>query len=182
MTVKLLETLASLEPQKETRIRVLIVDDDVTVRKLWGEVLQSSCKVCYGSTPAEAISEINSEEKPEILILDWLLLNGNASTVLDFWMSNVGGPCCIISGGIDPDDRVNFYRRGVMHVLEKPLHIGIFNSVINHYIGIVKSKNEIGWLKKEVAKLKRQQILLFALVFILVGGQELIPYLVKLFA
>lgn len=172
--------LLNSEPEDEIKVRVLIVEDEVTIRKLWGEMLQGTADVCFGASTSEALTEINSLEKPDILVLDWVLLNGNASAVLDFWMRNNGGPCCIISGKIDEDEEVNFYRRGVRHVLRKPLHVGIFSSIINQYMGVVKRQHELVWLKNELRKIKSRQLLLLVLLVASLAGTELFKVIIPL--
>lgn len=168
------------ERRTERRPRTLIVEDVPEVRQFWAEILQSSCDICYASTTTEAIAQISDNEFPDILVLDWILLNGTANSVLNLWMSKNGGPCCIVSGNVNEEDEINFYRRGVLHVLKKPVHAGIFSSVLQLYIKMVKSKMNYENICLEIERLKRQQIILVLAIIIAVGGGELLRAILPL--
>jgi DNA-binding NtrC family response regulator len=170
------------KPAPGRKIRVLIVEDEPNVRQFWAEVLQSSCDICYASTTTEAIDQINKPKSPDIMVLDWLLLNGTATAVLNFWMSKNCGPCCIISGNISSEDEVSFYRRGVMHVLRKPVHPGTFSSIMHSYMQMVELNLNYQYLKNKIEKLEQRQIILIIAIILAVGGGELLRTIIPLFA
>lgn len=168
------------KPEPGRKIRVLIVEDISEIRQFWAEILQSSCDICYAASTTEAIDQINETETPDIMVLDWLLLNGTATAVLNFWMSKNSGPCCIISGNINDDDEVSFYRRGVMHVLRKPVNAGIFASIMHSYMKIVETNLNYQSLRVEIDRLKRQQAILIVVIILAVGGSELLKLILPL--
>lgn len=170
------------KPEPGRKIRILIVEDEPAIRQFWAEVLQSSCDICYASSTTEAIDQINEKDTPDIMVLDWLLLNGTATAVLNFWMSKNAGPCCIVSGNINDEDEVSFYRRGVMHVLRKPLHPGVFSSIMHSYMKIVETELNYKYLRIEIDRLKRQQLFLVIGIILAVGGGELLRAILPLLA
>src|SRR6476660_5373660 len=57
-----------------TRAKVLIVEDDSDVRRLYAIGLnQRGFEVKLAANGAEAVERISSGEKPDVILLDWLM-------------------------------------------------------------------------------------------------------------
>ena len=85
-----------------TKPKILVVEDDSDVRRLYAIGLnQRGFEVKLASTGAEAIERIANGEKPDVILLDWLLPIMDDSEVL----ARLGGdgatahiPVIVISG------------------------------------------------------------------------------------
>lgn len=158
--------------------KVLIVEDDPVIRKLWRETILSDCRVVFATATSEAYAEMRDDEPPEILVLDWLL-NGDARAILNAWLESHSGPCCVISGAINLQDVTEFYQRGVVHVLQKPIRTEVFKAVLQHYLNIVEMKKTCSLVQVEFTKMKKRQTILLVLLFVAVGGKEIVEFVLK---
>lgn len=170
----------------ERKIKILLVESEVVTRQMWAEILSSSCEVYHASSVSEAITNIKSEA-PDIVVLDWMIPDGPASTVLFYWMSNVGGPCCLVCNEIDAEMTVKFYRQGVMHVLLRPLDPGVFSAIMMQYRRIVQNDLNYKVLQARVDRLQRQIVGLIVagivtIILYLGGGVGLLQTIIKFFS
>jgi DNA-binding NtrC family response regulator len=159
--------------------KVLIVEDNLATRTIWRESILATCQVIFASVTSEAYAAMRDEEPPDILVLDWHL-NGSARAILNSWMEENSGPCCVISGRLEGEQITDFYSRGVIHVLQKPLPLEVFRAVIGHYIDLVELNKKCRKFDVEVAKMKKRQVLLMVLLFAVVGGKEFVSLLLRI--
>jgi two-component system response regulator MprA len=89
-----------------TRQRVLIVDDNSDIRRLYAFGLnQRGFEVKLAANGAEALERIVAE-KPDIVLLDWLMPLMDGGELLDRLGGNGGGiPVIVISGQPAPQQR-----------------------------------------------------------------------------
>lgn len=112
------------------RTKVLIVEDNSDVRRLYAIGLnQRGFEVKLASDGAQALERIRSE-KPDVILLDWLMPLMDGREVLDHLSSEGAGsiPIIVISGQPEPpslDPRVCCW-------LTKPVAIDQLVSVIGH--------------------------------------------------
>lgn len=112
---------------------VLVVEDDDAIRELWVRIIQAipGITVLFASTAGEAIRRLH---EAEILWTDWILGCQTADQILDLWMTEVGGPCCVVSGKmLSTEERYPLFERGVLNVPTKPISPGVIISIIRHY-------------------------------------------------
>ena len=99
--------------------KILIVEDDSDIRRLYAIGLnQRGFEVKLAATGAEALERITSGEKPDVILLDWLLPLMNGGEVLDHlgvdsrWSAI---PIIVISGQpAPPPDRLDPRIQGWM--------------------------------------------------------------------
>jgi len=102
--------IARLRQMMRTRQRVLIVDDNSDIRRLYAIGLnQRGFEVKLAANGAEALERIVSE-KPDIVLLDWLMPLMDGGELLDRIGGNGGAiPIIVISGQpapTQPDPRI----------------------------------------------------------------------------
>ncbi len=98
-----------MEPAETARVhrpRILIVEDNSDVRRLWAIGLnQRGFEVRLAANGAEAIERITSGEKPDIILLDWLMPLMNGGEVMSRLAGDSGTadiPIIVISGQPSP--------------------------------------------------------------------------------
>jgi CheY-like chemotaxis protein len=103
-----------------SRPKVLIVEDNSDVRRLYAIGLnQRGFEVKLAANGAEAVERI-ADEKPDVILLDWLLPLMSGSEVLDHLGEGLGPiPIIVISGQEAPEDLDPRVRRW----LTKPVTI-----------------------------------------------------------
>ena len=90
-----------------TRPKILIVEDDSDARRLYAIGLnQRGFEVKLAANGAEAVERITSGEKPDVILLDWLMPLMDGREVLE----RLGGdrdtaqiPIIVISGQLAPE-------------------------------------------------------------------------------
>src|SRR5450759_5941511 len=98
-----------MEPAQMSRVsrpKILIVEDDADVRRLYAIGLnQRGFEVKLAANGAEAVERI-STEKPDVVLLDWLMPLMDGAEVLTRMGENGsrGVPVIVISGQPAPDE------------------------------------------------------------------------------
>ena len=118
-------------------LRILLVDDDPTVRALYTLVLQEAGATVVSSGRAAEAVELVDLEIPDAVVTDldmperdgmWLL--GEISARLP------GVPVIAVSGHVDDfDSRVNVKRRGFADVLAKPIGLSELTKAVARSVG-----------------------------------------------
>ena len=90
-----------------TRPKILIVEDDADARRLYAIGLnQRGFEVKLAANGAEAVERITSGEKPDVILLDWLMPLMDGREVLERLGSareTAHIPVIVISGQVQPD-------------------------------------------------------------------------------
>ena len=85
------------------KLRVLLVEDDADVRRLYAIGLnQRGYEVRLAANGAEAVERIR-EERPDVILLDWLMPLMDGGEVLDRVSTN-GIPIIVVSGQPAPEE------------------------------------------------------------------------------
>jgi len=171
--------LFSSNPYRERPIKVLIVEDDGQVARTWLDALQGICKNIVITGDLATTMSYLSDNKPDILILDWVLPNGDGGIILNHWLSHIRGPVAIASGNIAPGEEVGFYQRGAWHVLVKPFRVALLASVVTRYTEIVRGKDKLEWVENELATVKKQVKVLAICLLLSVAGQQIFDLLIS---
>jgi CheY-like chemotaxis protein len=108
-----------------SRPKILIVEDDADARRLYALGLnQRGFEVKLAATGAEAVERVTSGEKPDVILLDWLLPLMDGGEVLDRLDGESKAadiPIIVISGQPEPP-RESRHRR-IQCWLTKPVSI-----------------------------------------------------------
>ena len=95
-----------MEPAEKSRVnraKILIVEDNADVRRLYAIGLnQRGFEVKLAANGAEAVERITSGEKPDVILLDWLMPLMDGSEVLTRLGDAVGVTIIVISGQPEP--------------------------------------------------------------------------------
>jgi len=91
-----------MEPAQMERVnrpKILIVEDNADVRRLYAIALnQRGFEVKLAANGAEAVERISSGEKPDVILLDWLMPLMDGGEVLDRLGDHDGVTVIVISG------------------------------------------------------------------------------------
>src|SRR5881392_3573394 len=91
--------MKSALPAEMAKPRVLIVEDESDVRRLYAIGLnQRGFEVKLAANGAEAVERISSE-RPDVVLLDWLMPLMDGSEVLDKLSDNAAGTSIIVISG-----------------------------------------------------------------------------------
>jgi DNA-binding NtrC family response regulator len=157
-------------------ITVLIVEDEHDVREPWAQVVSPIARVKCAATIPEALAMM---AEADVLLLDWHLCGQQADVVLDRWVTDVGGPVCVLSGELSQAHLYELFARGVYNAFQKPVPLPVIAAVVRHYCNDVRMRQELETLAREVHSLRKWMI---ALAVIAAGatGPTIVPKLVGL--
>jgi len=160
--------------RRDQKVRVLIVENDLTLARMYTDwLIQLGFVIDRATDIAQALGKLKDAD---ILILDWLLPNGNAGLLLQKWNERGSHPVCVVSGNIPDQAAVEIlYSAGAWHAFQKPFSMDILENVLTVYGKHVQAVREA----KRVHLLERLVWVLTALVIAL-GGGKLIPLILKL--
>lgn len=125
-----------------TRPKILIVEDDSDVRRLYAIGLnQRGFEVKLAANGAEAVERIASGEKPDVILLDWLMPLMDGGEVLSRlgWDDGMAAiQVIVISGQPSPppetlDPRIQFW-------LTKPVSVEDLVTYIQHPLATLGGK------------------------------------------
>jgi CheY-like chemotaxis protein len=125
-----------------TRPKILIVEDDSDVRRLYAIGLnQRGFEVKLAANGAEAVERIASGEKPDVILLDWLMPLMDGGEVLSRlgWDDGMAAiQVIVISGQPSPppetlDPRIQFW-------LTKPVSVADLVTYIQHPLATLGGK------------------------------------------
>src|SRR4051812_43076193 len=101
--------------------RVLVVDDDQAIRKMFSAALRRADFLVEvadnGRTALRSIADV----RPDVVTLDLKMPGLDGFAVLDRLRSMDAPPAVVVVSGGDPDEMLSF-GRPVIAVLSKPLH------------------------------------------------------------
>jgi CheY-like chemotaxis protein len=90
------------------RPKILIVEDDPDVRRLYAIGLnQRGFEVRLAANGAEAVERISSGEKPDVILLDWLMPLMDGGEVLTRLGDADGATVIVVSGQPAPAERLD---------------------------------------------------------------------------
>jgi diguanylate cyclase (GGDEF)-like protein len=116
----------------EDKVRVLIVDDEASVRTLLSEVLHGQgYEVAVASNGEEAI-ELARKTPFEIVITDMRMPGISGVEVIQH-MKNIDGECCVIvmTGFSSVESAVEAIRRGAYDYITKPFNIATMRIIVD---------------------------------------------------
>lgn len=110
--------------------KLLVVDDDVSLRDLFEEYFGKDYKVLWATSTAEARDQIK-DESPEVIVIDKLL--GHESGTLLVQEGDVGEASCVLLTSFDTsaEFRAEMLGLGFLYVMHKPFSINEFKAVIS---------------------------------------------------
>jgi len=102
----------------------LVVDDDPVLRAGLAEFLRGQgLRVGTAASAADAIAQLRA--RPDLVLLDVRLPDGDAFTVLDYARKLAPAPIQIaLSGAASPEDAFRLAQYGVRSFLQKPASLG----------------------------------------------------------
>lgn len=150
---------------------VLIVEDESDIRELFSQVITPFANVACASTIGEALRLLPAAD---VLILDWFLDGKNeAGLILDVWMQDRGGPCCVISDHLPTESLYELYIRGVYNAFQKPVPISVIAAIVRHYVQDVRIMHQMQELSVRLNRMQRNMLIL-ALALTALAGPEVV--------
>jgi CheY-like chemotaxis protein len=123
---------------------VIVIDDDVLVLESMGGLLRNwGCRLVAAATPDEALADLGPAERPDLIICDYRLANGQSGIAAIADPRKVYGsavPAFLISGDIAPE-RLREARESGHHLLHKPLGAMALRAMVNR---LLKSSSMAG--------------------------------------
>lgn len=115
------------------RIRVLLVDDDITIRVLIKKVLMTKHIETHNSV--QGIESVVERFDPHVIILDYHLLDGTAIDVLKkikkYCKKSI--PIIYTCMPLEEPEKTQLYINGAMNIISKPCHISTIESIVENY-------------------------------------------------
>ena len=101
--------------------RVLIVDDDVELQALISITLEREGWLVYGALTAQHAARLMAQHRPQVVVLDIMLTDGNGLDLLSRWRIEYPDTAIMmLSANGDPQDRVRGLDLGADDYLPKP--------------------------------------------------------------
>jgi two-component system, sensor histidine kinase len=123
---------------------VIVIDDDALVLDSMGGLLRNrGCRVVAAATPHEALAELGPGERPDLIICDYRLANGQSGiAAIDSLRKAYGArvPAFLMSGDTAPE-RLREARESGHLLLHKPLRPMALRAMINR---LLKSSSVAG--------------------------------------
>src|SRR4051812_29157403 len=107
------------------KIRILVVEDSLTVRKRLVEVLSSdpNCEIVGEADDGKRALELCHELRPDVMTLDMVLPTMSGLAVTEYVMAYCPTPIVIVSGSQNRGELYRTYEAlaaGAVEVVEKP--------------------------------------------------------------
>jgi signal transduction histidine kinase/CheY-like chemotaxis protein len=116
---------------------VIVIDDDALVLDSMSGLLRNwGCRVVAAATPDEALADLGPEERPDLIICDYRLANGQSGIAAIVDLRNAYGapvPAFLMSGDTAPE-RLREARESGHHLLHKPLRAMALRAMINRLL------------------------------------------------
>jgi signal transduction histidine kinase len=123
---------------------VIVIDDDALVLDSMGGLLRSwGCRVVAAATPDEVLVDLGPEERPDLIICDYRLADGQSGITAIADLRKAFGaqiPAFLMSGDIAPE-RLREARESGHLLLHKPLRAMALRAMINR---LLKSSSMVG--------------------------------------
>ncbi len=120
------------EPEK---IRVLVVDDEASVRNLLSEVLQGQgYEVVVAASGEEAIEK--ARQRPFEIVITDLKMPGIGGVEVIQHVKNINADCCVIviTGYASVESAVESIRRGAYDYITKPFNIATMRIIVDRAV------------------------------------------------
>ena len=120
----------------EKKPKVLIVDDEVGIRELLGEILFDEGFAIDTAENAEAAWEKRLRANPDVVLLDIWMPDVDGITLLKKWKEAglLTMPILVMSGHATIETAVEAVKLGAMEVLEKPIAMGKLISAVKEAV------------------------------------------------
>jgi CheY-like chemotaxis protein len=116
---------------------VIVIDDDALVLDSTGGLLRSwGCRALAAATPDEVLVDLGPEERPDLIICDYRLANGQSAIAAIADLRKAFGaqvPAFLMSGDIAPE-RLREARESGHPLLHKPLRAMALRAMINRLL------------------------------------------------
>jgi len=123
---------------------VIVIDDDALVLDSMSGLLRNwGCRVVAAATPDEALAGLGPRERPDLMICDYRLANGQSGIAAIADLRKAYGarvPAFLISGDTAPE-RLREARESGHHLLHKPLRAMALRAMVNR---LLKSSSVAG--------------------------------------
>jgi len=131
--------------------RVLVVDDEPDIRATIRDILEDEGYAVDVAESAAAAREARRVRRPDVVLLDIWMPDGDGISLLREWSERGGLPCPVImiSGHGTVETAVEATRLGAWDFIEKPISLAKLLLVVEHAL-------EAGRLRRENEGLKRQ--------------------------
>jgi len=104
----------------ESQSKVLLVEDDVGVRRAMYRVLEESCKVIEAASVAEGLQKLEEHDDVQAIVLDLVLPDGGGLDLLQILRDRgLETPTVVVSGHLSPTTFQAAMDLGAVKVLEK---------------------------------------------------------------
>ncbi len=115
------QSMAQEVSQKMQSSRVLIVDDDAELQALISITLKQEGWLVYGALTAQTAARLMAQHRPQVVVLDIMLTDGNGLDLLSRWRFEYPETAIMmLSANGDPQDRVRGLDLGADDYLPKP--------------------------------------------------------------
>ena len=127
-----------MEKENKRKLWALVVDDDVDIRGLLVQILESLSFTCVVSGKLIEAKGKAKNQKFDIIFLDMRLEQGSGEDILEMIRSessgfNVVSPVVVVSGFLDPE-LVTRLAEKVSDIIVKPFDVKTFTDRVNNVL------------------------------------------------
>jgi signal transduction histidine kinase len=128
---------APVEPDATKGKLVIVIDDDMLVLESMGGLLRNwGCRVVAAATPDKALADLGPEDRPDLIICDYRLANGQSGIAAIADLRQAYGalvPAFLMSGDTAPE-RLREARESGHYLLHKPLRAMALRTMVNRLL------------------------------------------------
>ncbi|NKB82332.1 MAG: response regulator [Nitrospirales bacterium] len=115
---------------------ILVVDDDMAMRRLLGDVLRDAgCLVIEAANGAEALTQLNMVT-PDLVVTDLKMHSGGFEYIRNLKTTLPKCPVIVVTAFGDAHSKKQAMESGVAAYFDKPMHIGDLKKTIWQTLGI----------------------------------------------
>ncbi|MEO7908241.1 MAG: SpoIIE family protein phosphatase [Roseiflexaceae bacterium] len=144
--------------EETSNIHVLVVDDDFQFRQLLTMWLETrGYQVATAASGEEALAQLESVARPDLMFLDVLLPGINGLQVLDLIRDEVGDMAVILTTAFGSEPvAINALRRGADDYLSKPFDTREFQAVLQRTVERLRLRRQNAVLRAQLDQKHRQ--------------------------
>jgi DNA-binding response OmpR family regulator len=114
------------------KIQIIVVDDDIKMRKLIKDVLRKEYEVRAVESVESAFLEIEQGFAPKVSIVDYMLPGKNGDEFIKRVSSDVCVHIMITAAEVNAKFRTEMMKKGAMYVLKKPFSFSELRAMVRN--------------------------------------------------
>jgi FixJ family two-component response regulator len=132
---------------------VYLVDDQIEILELFGEILADECTVKIFTDPDKLLVKVAEGELPSVVISDVRMPQMTGTRLAEkLARINPATKVILLSGSIDKDISVQACNLGIFSILEKPVSSNVFIETVKRAIEIHKMNEKMESFRRKATQ------------------------------